>query len=454
MNAKRIGLIAMSGVRADNPEVAKAGLTFPGVLERGRVIASLPSLSLLTLAGLTPDTFDVEYHEVRDLREGEQLPDRFDLVAISTLSAQAFDAYAIARRYRDRGIPVIMGGLHVTRCPDEALEHCSTVVVGEAEAVWLRVLGDFAGGRLRRRYQASSSEDFDLANAPLPRFDLLDVTKYNRLTVQTSRGCPHDCEFCASSILLTKRYKLKPVAKIIQEVQAIKRIWPKPFIEFADDNSFIHRGHTRELMQALREEHIQWFTEADVSIANDSELLTLMRESGCRQLLIGLESPRSGSLDGLERRANWKLKQFDRYEAAVRTIQSHGITVNACFILGLDADSEDVFDNVADFVERTAPYEVQITVLTPFPGTPLYRRLLSEGRILQPGAWNKCTLFDVNFRPAKMSADRLQWGLVELAGRLYHPDAVRARRERFFAQLDRQRIRSAMPRPAGLSQSA
>src|SRR5262249_15119848 len=137
---KRIGFIAMSGVRADNPEVAKAGLTFPGVLERGRVIASLPSLSLLTLAGLTPDEFDVAYHEVRDLAEGRRLPDRFDLVAISTLSAQALDAYAIADRFRAGGTPVVMGGLHVTSCPDEALQHCTSVVIGEGEPLWPRLL--------------------------------------------------------------------------------------------------------------------------------------------------------------------------------------------------------------------------------------------------------------------------------------------------------------------------
>lgn len=443
----RIGFIAMSGVRADNPELAKVGLTFPGVLERGRVIASLPSLSLLTLAGLTPRDFEVEYHEVRDLAEGHGLPDRFQLVAISTLSAQAFLAYEIARRFRDQGVPVVMGGLHVTACPDEALEHCTSVVIGEGEPLWPRVIEDFRRGRLQPRYEAAAGEEFDLAEAPMPRFDLLDIEKYNRLTVQTCRGCPHDCEFCASSIMLTRRYKRKPVAKIIQEIRAIKRLWADPFIEFADDNSFVHRGHAHELMLALRDERVHWFTEADVSIADDPELLSLMRQSGCRQVLIGLESPASDALDGIERRANWKLKQFDRYEAAVKTIQSHGITVNACFILGLDNDDEGVFDRVHDFVLRTAPYDVQITVLTPFPGTPLHDRLAKAKRLIEPGNWNKCTLFDVNFVPARLPPDRLQWGLVELAAKLYHPDSVRARRMRFFEQLDRRALRSAMPRP-------
>jgi radical SAM superfamily enzyme YgiQ (UPF0313 family) len=209
-------------------------------------------------------------------------------------------------------------------------------------------------------------------------------------------------------------------------------------------------------MAALRGrgERIHWFTETDISIANDPDLLHMMRESGCRQLLIGLESPSSESLDGIERRSNWKLKQIDKYEAAVRTIQAHGITVNACFILGLDGDGEDVFDNVHEFVQRVNPYDVQITVLTPFPNTPLYHRLLAAGRIIHPGAWNKCTLFDVNFVPARMSPHRLQWGLVELAGKLYDAEAVRSRRERFFAQLDQRHIIAAMPRPVALGRSA
>ena len=134
----------------------------------------------------------------------------------------------------------------------------------------------------------------------MPRFDLLDPEKYNRLTVQTSRGCPHHCEFCASSILLTPRYKVKPVEKVIAEIREIKKIWAKPFIEFADDNSFVHREHYKKLLRELAKEKVRWFTEADVRVAEDDELLGLMRDSGCQQVLIGLESPRRTSLDGVE----------------------------------------------------------------------------------------------------------------------------------------------------------
>jgi radical SAM superfamily enzyme YgiQ (UPF0313 family) len=443
----RIGFIAMSGVRADSEELNRAGLTFPGVLERGEVIASLPSLSLLTLAALTPDDIDVEYHEIRDLRRHGELPGRFDLVAISTCSAQVFDAYAVARHYRDRGVPTVMGGLHVTSLPDEALEHCGSVVIGEGELSWPHVIADLRRGRLARRYEPPAGAEFDLADAPIPRFDLLDIDQYNRLTVQTSRGCPHRCDFCASSILLTRRYKIKPVDRVLEEIRAIKRIWKRPFIELADDNSFVNRDHTRELLRALVPERIHWFTEADVSVADDDDLLTLMRDAGCRQILIGLESPSGSGLDGVELRSNWKLKQLDRYENAVRRIQAHGITVNGCFILGLDGDGEDIFDRVFEFVDRTSLYDVQVTVLTPFPGTPLYDRLLRDGRIIEPGAWNRCTLFDANFVPRRMSPEQLERGLLELAGRLYDPEFTRARRQRFFDQIEQRGVSSAMPRP-------
>ncbi|HZW07326.1 MAG TPA: radical SAM protein [Phycisphaerales bacterium] len=476
----RIGLVAMSGVRAWSEELNRAGLTMPGVMERGAVIASLPSLSLLTLAGMTPAEHEVSYHEIRDLREwrpetphppaqsgGHLLPqsrekgERFDLVAISTMTAQVKDAYVVAAWYRERGAKVVMGGLHVTALPDEALAHCDAVVVGEAEPVWERLLADAERGGLRRVYRRSDEEpDFDLAAAPMPRFELLDIHRYNRLTVQTTRGCPHACDFCASSITLTKKYKVKPAERVMAELERIRSVWPdgeRPFIEFADDNSFASRGAAKRLLSAMAAERcagrgVSWFTEVDLSIAWEPELLELMRESGCRQVLIGLESPVEEGLNGLETRRNWKLKQHCRYEEAVRLIQSRGITVNGCFILGLDGQTLAVFDRVAEFADRTSLFDVQITVLTPFPGTPLYARLEREGRLIEPGAWEKCTLFDVNFVPQGMTVRELEEGFLKLAGRLYHPDAVKARREGYFKGVNRSiRVagRGVQPAPQG-----
>ena len=435
----KIGFIAMSGIRAQNPELLKLGLTLPGFVERSKVIASLPSLSLLTLAGLTPESFEVEYREIQDLKQQPELPLDYDLVAITSLSAQIYEAYKVADYYRDRKIPVVMGGLHVSSEPEEAKEHCTSVIVGEGEPVWPEVLKDFWRGDLKPYYRQKPAGTYDLAQAPMPRFDLLDPEKYNRITVQTSRGCPHKCSFCASSILLTPRYKLKPVEKVIAEIRAIKSIWPAPFIEFADDNSFVDHVHYKKLLRELAKEKVRWFTESDINVAKDEELLALMRDSGCQQILIGLESPRKPSVNGIELKANWKARQHDHYKEAIAKIQSYGITVNGCFILGLDSDTPDVFDEVLAFVRNSGLYEVQVTFLTAFPGTPLYKQLKAEGRIIRDRAWEMCTLFDINFRPRNMSVEELQSGFLKLVKQLYSAEETRARRTAFWRRLRRSR---------------
>jgi radical SAM superfamily enzyme YgiQ (UPF0313 family) len=381
---------------------------------------------------MTPDPFDVSYHEVPDIHALADLPE-CDVAAISSYTAQIRDAYDLADRFRAEGVIVVLGGLHVTAMPEEALEHADAVVVGEGEIGWPDVLHDLPTGRLHRIY-APDGRDFDLADAPMPRFDLLEIERYNRLTVQTQRGCPWRCEFCASSIRLTTHYKLKPVEKVIAEIREIKRLWPRPFIEFADDNSFASREHSKELLRALAPEQIHWFSECDISIADDPELLDLLRASGCRELLIGLESPTTSGIDGVEQRRNWKRTRLAGYKDDIARIQGHGIAVNGCFVLGLDGDGPEVFDEVEAFVRESGQFDVQITVMTPFPGTPLYARLQREGRLLEERAWERCSLFDVNYRPLRMTADELQAGLLGLARRLYTTDERDARRDRFWAQ--------------------
>ncbi len=282
----RIALIAMSGVRACDEELLRLGLTLPGFVERSKTIASLPSLGLLTLAALTPPEHEVEYLEVPDIADVHELPQGFDLVAISSYSAQIGEAYELAQRYRDAGVPVVMGGPHVTALPDEAGRYCDAVVVGEGEPVWAQVAADCSSGSLSAIYDARPC-DYDLTDAPIPAFHLLDIAKYNRLTVQTSRGCPHRCEFCASSVILTERYKQKPVGKVVEEIDAILDVWEQPFIEFADDNSVVNKAYWRELLPQLADRKIKWFTETDLSVADDGDLLDLMRESGCAQVLVG-----------------------------------------------------------------------------------------------------------------------------------------------------------------------
>ena len=219
----KIALIAMSGIRACDEKLLELGLTLPGFVERSKTIASLPSLGLLTLAGMTPKEHKVSYIEIDDIRQLMQIPTGFDLVAISSFSAQMNEAYELADCYKDLGIPVVIGGLHATVLPDEAAVHCDAVVIGEGEPVWLELLQDVENKALKPRYGCFDNA-FSMYEAPMPAFHLLDIDKYNRITVQTSRGCPHKCEFCASSILLTSKYKQKPIENVIAELDAIQAI--------------------------------------------------------------------------------------------------------------------------------------------------------------------------------------------------------------------------------------
>ncbi len=403
---------------------------------------------------MTPKHHEVHYIEIPDLSAEEEvlfcldgrqarrvLPEgqggesgAFDLVAISSYSAQIDEAYELAMRYRAAGIPVVMGGTHVTALPHEAQRYCTSVVLGEGEPVWLQILEDAEKDQLKLIYDARKL-DYSLANAPMPAFELLDISKYNRLTVQTSRGCPHNCEFCAGSNLISSCYKQKPVEKVLAEIDRICEIWPHPFIEFADDNSFVNHAYWKELLPQLKKRRIKWFTETDLSVAEDPELLQMMRDSGCAQVLIGLESPTEEPLNGLEKNSNWKLGRFAEYKEAIRTIQAHGITVNGCFITGLDGQTAEVFDQVYDFVKEAELYEVQITILTPFPGTALYERLKKANRLIEPTNWKKCTLFDVNFRPEGMTGEELRAGFHHLSKRLYSDTFTQWRRETFKQNL-------------------
>jgi len=447
-----IGLIALSGIRARDPELLAAGMTFPGFLERSKVIASLPSLGLLTIAALTPAGHDVSYMEVRDLPPSDEDLPRFDLVALSTFTAQAFEAYELADRYRARGTLVVMGGLHVTSCPAEALEHCDAVVCGEGELAWATVVEDAMAGRLQPIYDTRAGS-FDLAHAPVPAYHLLEIPNYNRLTVQTSRGCPWRCEFCASSILISERYKQKPIERVLSEIDAVRAIWPRPFIEFADDNSFVNKAYWKRLLPELETRQLRWFTETDISVADDEDLLELMFMSGCKEVLIGLESPEAGGLSGVELRRDCKPRRLPGYARAIDRIQRHGIRVNTCFVLGFDGQPPDVFRMVEEFVETAQPYDVQITLLTPFAGSALHARLLAEGRLFEPAPWGHCTLFDVTFRPAQMTAEELRNGFRRLAQRLYSPEATARCRARFESQL-RARMAGDRRRAASTVQAA
>jgi radical SAM superfamily enzyme YgiQ (UPF0313 family) len=434
----KIGFLAMSGIRAHDPELLKMGLTLPGVVERSQVVASLPSLGLLYLAAVTPPGHELHYFEAEADGSEPAAAYTCDLVAISTFSAQVFEAYAIADRLRRAGVRVAMGGLHVSVRPEEASAHADYVLVGEGENTWPAVVEACRQGTGFGIWRAATFPPVDVNHLPLPRYDLLADRAYNRFTVQTSRGCPWRCDFCASNVMLRQKYRKRPVADVIRDINEICRLRKRPFVEFADDNTFVDKEWGKELCRQLAPLRLKWFTETDISLADDLELLSLMRQARCRQVLIGLESPEQNALNGLEMKSNFKARRWDTYIDAIQEIQGHGITVNGCFILGLDGHTPEIFQAVLDFALRVPLYDVQITVLTAFPGTPLYDRLNREGRILEPQRWDLCTLFDVNYQPKNMSVEQLRQGMYWLTERLYSEECLLRRRRPFFENLWRQ----------------
>lgn len=428
----KIGFLAMSGLRAHDPKLLEMGLQLPGVIERGKVVASMPCLGLLWLASVTPQEHEVLYF---DAPTADQIPEQAfdcDLVAISVLTAQASQAYLAAKQFRESNVRTAVGGLHSTVCSDECKNHFDHVFVGEAEVTWPAFLNDLKRGEEKTLYKATEYSQPKLEDLPVPRYDLLDQALFNRYPVQTTRGCPWLCDFCASSIMLKRPYRKRPIDHIVRDIRAVKKLTKRPFIELADDNTFVDHRWGKNLCEALIPERIKWFTETDISVADDPELLKLLRQARCRQILVGLESPSEEELSGVELKKDFKRGKASQYRSAIARIQSEGVTVNGCFVLGLDHQGPDIFEKILNFVMEIPLFEVQVTVMTPFPGTPLYDRLLEENRILQPGNWDLCTLFDVNFRPKKMSVEQLKNGLYWLVEKLYSKENIHRRRMAFI----------------------
>jgi radical SAM superfamily enzyme YgiQ (UPF0313 family) len=435
----KIALVALSGVRVRSRELQALGVSLPGFVERGRVIASLPSLGLLTIAGATPDGIEVRYFEHGDVTAEALAADGFDLVSVSTFTAQAPEAYAFLGTCRAVGLRTAIGGLHASVRPVEAAAHADHVLVGEGEVVWSEFLTDLAMGRPQRIYDARGRV-FPLAETPLPRYDLLDIDRYNRVTLQTTRSCPHRCTFCASGILLRGPYRKKPIELVQRDLEAILARWPRPFVELADDNTFVDKRWARELVRAFVPYGIRWFTETDVTVADDPELVALLAESGCRQVLIGLEDADPAAVGELEE-TPFKARRVGDYARAVETLQEAGISVNGTFVLGADHHGPEVFDRIVRVAGELGLAEVQVTVLTPFPGTPLHDRLAREGRLLAPSDWGSYTLFDVTYRPARMTVSELEEGLRAVFRALYGPEPTQARRRRFQQGARRARRR-------------
>lgn len=398
-----VAFVAMSGSRVAEPRLRALGARLPGLRARATAIEALPSLGLLTLAGMTDESWSRSWHEsgasVPALAD-QVLRTRPDLVAISSLTAAVDEAYRLAAILRDAGARTVLGGLHATACPDEAERHVDAVCVGEGEPVWREILQDAEHDRLRPRYRGE--RPFDLATAPLPAYELLGPDARPRYTLQTARGCPFACEFCAASRLLGP-FREKPRDRIEAELDAIVRREARPMVELADDNTFAGRRAREHVLEPLQQVSARWFTESDWRIGERPDLLAAMRAAGCRQVLVGIESlvfPYPGM--GHKRAA------LERVVAAIDAIQLEGIVANGCFVLGADGETERSAEELLEFVLQSRLAEVQITLQTPFPGSALHDKLRRAGRLLPERGWNRYTLFDVCHRPDPLPVTALE----------------------------------------------
>ncbi|MFQ5457886.1 MAG: B12-binding domain-containing radical SAM protein [Myxococcota bacterium] len=367
----------------------------------------IPTLTLPYIAGLTPPHWKVRF---ADDNHGEVDPGaEVDLVAISVNTMSAHRAYALADGFRARGIPVVLGGWHVTFCPEEAAGHADAVVVGEADDTWRPLLGDFEQGRLQPRYV--SRNDTDLGKYPRVRRDLLEGRPYfTKNIVQATRGCPFRCSFCSVSTI-NPRYRRRPIADVVDEIAGLKG----PVLFFIDDNLFIHRKYTRDLFRALAPLKKKWIGEASINIADDSELLELAVKSGMVGLLVGFESILPDSIREMNKH---RTNAAERYKAQIRALHKRGVGVLAMFTFGFDHDTPDVFEKTLAFCDEADIFGASFGILTPFPGTPTHQKLASEKRLLTDD-WRLYDLQHLVFDLPGWSPRRLEKLLRETEERYY-----------------------------------
>ncbi len=361
-------------------------------------------LTLLSLAALTPENYNIK---IIDESVEKIKPSTCDLVAISVILFTAEKSYRIADWYRKRGIPVIMGGVHPTTCPKEVIKHCDAIVMGEAEEIWSEVLKDFENNKLKKIYKEKRKPS--LANTPIPRYDLVDKSKYNlKNLIQTSRGCAFGCDFCMPTVFNGKMSRHKPVEKVIDEIKESlrnsKNIW-KRLIMFTDDNIVNDFQYAKDLFKALMPLNIRWGSQCSISIAYDNELLELAYKSGCRVLFIGFETPNQKSLKEIKK--DYNVKKFDYY---IKKIKRKGILILGSFVFGFDNDNKDVFRKTMNFCMKNNIDFVNFHILGPTPGTPLFNKMEKEGRIIH----KKWKYYQENpvFKPKNMSIKELEYGQI------------------------------------------
>jgi radical SAM superfamily enzyme YgiQ (UPF0313 family) len=358
-------------------------------------------LTLTTLAALVPAELRAEVRLVDEGIDDVDTSLEADLVGMTVITGTAMRAYELSARFRARGIPVVLGGPHITLVPEDAKPHADAIVVGYAEDTWPELLRNFAAGRMRSRYDQAPG--LSLANRPFPRRELLPNRHFITDDVfEATRGCVHLCEFC----VVPSAWGTKPYQKPVEDVVADIRQKGSRKLIFVDLNLIADRAYAARLFEALLPLRVQWYGLATSLLADDRALLDLAARSGCRGLLIGLESIEQASLADCKKGFN----RSERFFEVVETLHRHRIALQGCFVFGLDHDTPDVFLKTARLTVEAKIDLPRFAVLTPFPGTALYRRLEAEGRILTRD-WELYDGQHVVFQPARMTVEELQRGI-------------------------------------------
>jgi radical SAM superfamily enzyme YgiQ (UPF0313 family) len=379
-----------------------------------------PPLNLPYVAAMTPPHYDIEVIDENiepfEFREA-------DVVGITAMTSSVYRAYQIAQCYRTRGIPVVMGGIHVSMMPDEALEFCDAVVIGEVESVWPQLLQDLEAGRLQRKYEGDWQE---LDNLPLPRRDILKNSFYSWGSIQTSRGCPMNCTFCSVTAFNGRRFRRRKLASVMQELKEI----PQTKVLIADDNVIGHGPRdiawTKEFFRSIIDARLGkiFFAQASLQIGQDPELLKLSAKAGLKVVLIGMESVNADSLRSYKKGINLEHLEQRRYAALIRNIRKAGIAVLGAFVLPSDMDGYDVFAATLRFIRSTGIDIIQTTKPTPLPGTQLWEAMIADNRIIDtdfPRAWQDYRLSRLVFEPHKMTRQEAYRGFTELRQTFYSP---------------------------------
>jgi radical SAM superfamily enzyme YgiQ (UPF0313 family) len=369
-------------------------------------------LPAATIVGLTPREVDIKFYD--DRMEPIPFDEKTDLVAMSVETYTAKRAYQIASEYRRRGVPVVMGGFHPSLCPDEAAHYAEAVVTGEAEAVWPRVLDDARHGRLEKCYCSTGRTDL---RGLRPDRSIFRGKRYLPIgLVEAGRGCHFKCDFCAVQTVFSSSQTRRPADEIVAEIAAIRG--GKKLFFFVDDNITSNFAQAKDFLRALAPLGIRWVGQASINAAHDEEFLDLLVRSGCQGVLIGFESLNPANLAAMNKTFNTSRGGFPQ---ALANLRRHKIRVYGTFVFGYDHDTADSFENTVDFAEENAFYIAAFNHLTPFPGTPLYRRLATEGRLCYDAWWldDRYSYNQIPFVPRGMSGEELQRGCLGARRRFY-----------------------------------